>query len=273
MASVIAVVNQKGGVGKTTIARELSGCLAFRGYRVLMIDCDPQANLTNSFVDAEQFCKLNLAHVLITPPKDGKGGRPPRAKLSDAIVETPVPNLDIVGGHTKLAAFEMETSSVALRLKSQLDTVTSHYHFVILDSPPHISKLQIEILLSADHVLIPYAASSMGLENLPDLIYTIDDVRNNSNPKLSVIGTVVNLYKPRRWVSQQAKEVVEEASETLGQPFKTSIHDFAEISESPNRRLPTVYTAPRSKAAQQIEALTDEFLSRLGMAASVELAQ
>lgn len=263
MTKIIAVANQKGGVGKTTIARELSAGCALRGYNVLVVDCDPQGNLSSSWVDTDQLCDINLSHVLIAPAKGVNNSSPEPLPLIKAIVETPVPKLDMVGSDIKLTNFDREPDDAAYRLRNELLEHGANYDLIFLDCPPQLGKLLTSALMAADYVLIVCAASAMGLEGLSELAYTIKRVKNNVNRKLEVLGTVVNLYMPRRHLSRNAREAVEAATDLVGNVFKTNIHNLTEIGEAPTVHEPVSIMSPSSKAAQQLSDLTDEFLDKL----------
>jgi chromosome partitioning protein len=265
MTKIIAVANQKGGVGKTTIAREISACCALRGYSVLVVDCDPQGSLSSSWVDTDQLCDVNLSHVLVTPAKAAGAERPEPQPMTRAIVETPVPNLDLVGGDIKLTNFDREPDDAAYRLRNELLEHGAGYDLVFLDCPPQLGKLLTAALIAADHVLIVCAASALGLEGLSELAYTIRRVKSNVNRELDVLGAVINLYMPRRRLSRSAREAVEAATEMVGHVFATNVHNLTEIGEAPTARAPVAVMAPSSKAAQQLSALTDEFLGRLNL--------
>ncbi len=265
MTRIIAVANQKGGVGKTTITRELSACCALRGYNVLIVDCDPQGSLSSSWVDTDHLCDVNLSHVLVTPAKSSGADRPEPQPMIKAIVETPVPNLDMVGGDIKLTNFDREPDDAAYRLSNELLEHGAGYDFVFLDCPPQLGKLLTAALIAADHVLIVCAASAMGLEGLSELAYTIKRVKSNVNRKLEVLGAIINLYMPRRRLSKSAREAVEAATDMVGHVFTTNIHNLTEIGEAPTVHEPVSVMAPSSKAAHQLAALTDEFLDRLNL--------
>ncbi|MEJ7617919.1 MAG: ParA family protein [Pyrinomonadaceae bacterium] len=262
-SKIIAVANQKGGVGKTTITRELAACCALRGYSVLIVDCDPQGSLSTSWVDTEQLCSINLSHVLITPAKSSNNSRPEPLPLTRAIVESPVPNLDIVGSDIKLTNFDREPDDSAYRLRNELYENGANYDLIFLDCPPQLGKLLTAALIAADYVLIVCAASALGLEGLSELAYTIRRVKSNVNRDLETLGTVVNLYMARRHLSRNAREAVEAATDMVGHVFRTNIHNLTEIGEAPTVREPVIIMSPNSKAAQQLTALTDEFLAKL----------
>lgn len=263
---IIAVANQKGGVGKTTICRELSASCALRGFLTLVIDCDPQGNLTQSWVD-ESIYNATLSNVLMEPETiEGKNTEP--ISLSETLVETPVPNLDLVPADIRLARFEMQPDYLTHRLKNQLAEISAEYDLVFLDCPPQLGKLLTTALYAADYVLIPCAADAMGLQGLADLAYTVSQVKKNVNAKLQTLGAVMNLYKPNRNLSAEARAAVEDAIEQVGYVFETNLHDYSKIAEAPSQREPVVLYGSDHKASEQFNNLTDEFLERLNLTAN-----
>ena len=259
----IAVANQKGGVGKTTTTRELSACCALRGYQVLAIDCDPQGNLTSSWVDPEVY-EATLSHVLIEP-ESPTGLKAEPLPLSDAVVESPVENLDLVPADIRLARFEMQPDYLTHRLSNQLKEHGTGYDFVFIDCPPQLGKLLTAALYSADYVLVPCAADAMGLQGLSDLAFTIEQVRKNVNGGLQMLGAVINLYKPARNLSAESRQAVEAAVGLVGHVFDTNLHDYSKVAEAPSQKLPAVMYAKSHRAADQLWSLTEEVLDRLKM--------
>jgi chromosome partitioning protein len=259
----IAVANQKGGVGKTTVTRELAACCALRGYQTLVIDCDPQGNLTSSWIDAEVY-EVTLSHVLIEPEMSG-GLKTEPLPLDDAIVESPVENLDIVPADIRLARFEMQPDYLTHRLRNQLKEHGKPYDLVFIDCPPQLGKLLTAALYSADYVLVPCAADAMGLQGLSDLSYTIEQVRKNVNSDLQMLGAVINLYKPQRNLSAESRGAVEGAIGLVGHVFDTNLHDYSKVAEAPSQKLPAVLYAKTHRASDQLWNLTDEVLDKLDM--------
>ena len=260
--SIIAIANQKGGVGKTTLTRELAACCALRGHQTLIIDCDPQGNQTQSWVDADVY-QVTLSHVLIEPETTKLGVKAEPMLLADAIVETPVNNLDLVPADIRLARFEQQPDYLTHRLRNQLEEIGNDYDLVFLDCPPQLGKLLTAALYAADVVIVPCAADSMGLQGLADLAYTIEQVRKNVNAKLRILGAVMNLYKPQRNLSAEAREAVENAVSLVGHVFDTNLHDYSKVAEAPSQKLPVALYAPNHRAADQMQALTEEVLDRL----------
>jgi chromosome partitioning protein len=259
----IAIANQKGGVGKTTVARELSACCALRGYQVLVIDADPQGNLTQSLVDAEVYT-ATLSHVLIEP-EPGAGGKTEPLPLDDAILEGPIEGLDIVPADIRLARFEMQPDYLTHRLRNQLREHGQGYDLVFIDCPPQLGKLLTAALYASDYVIVPCASDAMGLAGLSDLAFTIEQVRKNVNSGLQMLGAVINLYKPRRNLSAESRSAVEAAVGLVGHVFDTNLHDYSKVAEAPSQKLPTVVYAETHRAADQLWSLTEEVLDRLQM--------
>lgn len=260
---IIAIANQKGGVGKTTVTRELSACCALRGFQTLVIDCDPQGNLTQSWVDSDVY-EATLSHVLIEPETAG-GKKAEPLPLSETILETPVNNLDLVPADIRLARFELQPDYLTHRLKNQLENMHEDYDLVFLDCPPQLGKLLTAALYSADYVIVPCAADAMGLQGLADLAYTVEQVKKNVNNKVEMLGSVINLYKANRNLSAEARAAVEHAVNLVGHVFDTNLHDYSKIAEAPSQRLPVVLYAPNHKAAEQLNDLTDEVLQKLSL--------
>jgi chromosome partitioning protein len=263
MSKVIAIANQKGGVGKTTVTRELSACCALRGFQTLAIDCDPQGNLTSSWVDPDVY-EVTLSHVLIEP-ESPTGVKAEPLPLDDAIVESPVDNLDIVPADIRLARFEMQPDYLTHRLSNQLKEHGSGYDLIFLDCPPQLGKLLTAALYSADFVIVPCAADAMGLQGLSDLAFTIGQVKKNVNSNLRMLGAVINLYKPSRNLSAESRQAVEAAVELVGHVFDMNLHDYSKVAEAPSQKLPAVLYAKSHRAADQWWGFTDEVLDKLRM--------
>lgn len=261
---VISIANQKGGVGKTTVCRELSACCALRGYQTLTIDCDPQGNLTSSWVDPDVY-EATLSHVLIEP-ESTTGVKVEPLPLDDAILESPVENLDLVPADIRLARFEMQPDYLTHRLRNQLQEHGKGYDLVFIDCPPQLGKLLTAALYASDYVIVPCASDAMGLQGLSDLAFTIEQVRKNVNSGLQMLGAVINLYKPQRNLSAESRSAVEAAIELVGYVFDTNLHDYSKVAEAPSQKLPAVLYAKSHRASDQLWSLTEEVLDRLKMA-------
>ena len=259
----IAVANQKGGVGKTTVTRELAACCALRGFQTLAIDCDPQGNLTSSWVESDLY-ETTLSHVLIEP-ESPTGVKTEPLPLDDVILESPIEKLDLVPADIRLARFEMQPDYLTHRLRNQLREHGRGYDLIFIDCPPQLGKLLTAALYSADHVLVPCAADAMGLQGLSDLAFTIEQVRKNVNSELQMLGAVINLYKPQRNLSAESRNAVEEAVGLVGHVFDTNLHDYSKVAEAPSQKLPAVLYAKSHRAADQLWSLTEEVLERLNL--------
>jgi chromosome partitioning protein len=266
MHAIISIANQKGGVGKTTVTRELSACCALRGYQTIAIDCDPQANLTSSWVDPEVY-EATLSHVLIEPDSP-VGSKAEPLPMDEVIVESPVENLDIVPADIRLARFELQPDYLTHRLHNQIREHCKGYDLVFIDCPPQLGKLLTSALYSSDFVLVPCAADAMGLQGLSDLSYTIEQVRKNVNADLKMLGAVINLYKPQRNLAAEARGAVEAAVGLVGHVFDTNLHDYSKVAEAPSQKLPVVMYAGSHRASDQLWSLTDEVLDRLRLSRS-----
>lgn len=259
---VIAVANQKGGVGKTTITRELSACCALRGYRVLAIDCDPQGTLTSTwFSNIEPDWPL-LSHVLVEPDRRGEANLLP---LEDAFLNSPVQNLDIVASDIRLSRAELQPDYSTHRLAQQIKKYCAEYDLVFIDSPPQLGKLSLASLFSANYVLVPCHPDVAGLTGLADLDFTINRVKETVNPDLERLGAIINEFKPKTNLSAESRRAIQDAEQQIGKLFDTNIHDYTKIAEAPYYKQPVVEYAPNHKASDQFWALTEEFLSRVRM--------
>jgi chromosome partitioning protein len=260
---VIAIANQKGGVGKTTITRELSACCALRGYKVLAIDCDPQGTLTSTwFSEIESDWPL-LSHVLVEP--DRVSDDAPLLPLGDALISSPVNNLDIVASDIRLSRAELQPDYSTHRLNQQIKQYCKEYDLIFIDSPPQLGKLSLAALFSANYVLVPCHPDVAGLTGLADLDFTIKRVKETVNPELERLGAIINEFKPKTNLSADSRRAIQDAEHKIGRLFDTNIHDYTKIAEAPYYKQPVVEYAPNHKAADQFWALTEEFLARLNM--------
>jgi chromosome partitioning protein len=258
---VIAVSNQKGGVGKTTTAVNLGAGLAIEGFRVLMIDLDSQCNLTRTFLTPDMI-ENTLANVLI----DNKGDGLP---FNAAVYETHIENLDLAAAHIRLARLEKSGQFDDLfRLKDALSPLSNEYDFVLIDCPPSLGVVVTQALLASDYVLIPLAAEYYAFEGTQDLEETVKSVRR-SNPALSILGYVVTRFDARTTASAEA---LAQAQAMFGEKlFETLIRSNTHLIAAPAYRKSIFEYAQASRGSEDYLNLTTEFLSRLEISSKVRL--
>ena len=251
-AQILAVVNQKGGVGKTTTSVNLAAALARSGKRVLLVDLDPQGNATmGSGVDKRNAART-VYHVLLG-----------LAELPAAKLRSERGGYDLVPANRELAGAEVELvelSARETRLKAALAPVLGEYDFVLLDCPPSLSLLTVNALTAAQRVLIPMQCEYYALEGLSDLVATIKRVRANLNPLLEIAGLLRTMYDPRNTLSQQVSQQLEE--HFGAKVYRTMVPRNVRLAEAPSYGVPGVVWDEASKGAQAYVALANEILSR-----------
>ncbi len=253
---IIAIANQKGGVGKTTTASSLSAELAISGYRTLLIDADPQANATKMFLREDEI-KTSLAEVLINSPNQ------PSATIKEKRLTTVLEGLDIVPATITLANFDREPPLSIKKLRSVLKEVSEEYDFVIIDTPPNFGLLLSTALISADYVLIPVQAAPFALSGLGDLLTVIEDSKQ-LNEKLEVLGAVCTRYDARTKISKESfRKLVDLSHARNFYVFDTIINQDTKLEASPDANQPIQLFAPESRGADEYEKLGAELLERL----------
>lgn len=253
MSRVIAIANQKGGVGKTTTAVNLSACLADLGKRVLLIDIDPQGNATSGIGIDRRKLKVSIYDVLMDD-----------MPLLDAVVETRVRGLSLLPATIDLAGAEIELVprlSRESRLKVALDPVRDQFDFVLMDCPPSLGLLTINALTAADSILIPIQCEYYALEGLTQLMDTFRLVREALNPRLEVEGVVLTMFDGRTNLSIQVVEDVKRFFK--GQVYRSIITRNVRLSEAPSHGLPITLYDPRSKGAEAYMELAREVIERV----------
>ena len=250
MARVLAVVNQKGGVGKTTTSVNLAAALAQAGKRVLLVDLDPQGNATmGSGVDKRTLART-VYHVLL-----GLG------ELSGVRLRAQRGGYDLLPANRDLAGAEIELVELEgreTRLKSALERVAEEYDFILIDCPPSLSLLTVNALTAAQRVLIPMQCEYYALEGLSDLVGTIKRVRAKLNPELEIAGLLRTMYDPRNMLSQQVSQQLE--AHFGNKVYRTLVPRNVRLAEAPSYGVPAVLWDAASKGAQAYLALAAEIL-------------
>lgn len=250
MGKSIAIFNQKGGVGKTTTAVNFAAALAEKGKRVLLIDNDPQGNLTSGVGVDKNSLEKSIYHVLIN-----------EASIEDVIIRTGFEHLDILPGSVDLAGAEIELIDFEDReflLKKQILKVKDAYDYIIVDCPPSLGLLTINALVAVDSVLIPIQCEYYALEGVSQLVNTFNLVKKSINSNLEIQGVLLSMFDGRTNLSIQVVEEVKKHFKQL--VYATIIPRNIRLAEAPSFGLPIIHYDRKSKGAESYLELAEEFL-------------
>ena len=252
MGKIISITNQKGGVGKTTTAINLSAALAEANQNVLVIDFDPQANATSGF-----GVELGDEDKTVMDVIRGK------ADIKKAIIETNVKNLDILAGDVELSVLELELldkPEKEKKLKQVVDKISSEYDYIVIDCPPSVGMLTVNALVASDSVIIPVQCEYFSLEGLTQVLDIIDLVQQKMNTKLSVEGILFTMYDGR---TKLAQDVVKNVKEILNEKtFETLIPRNVRLAEAPSNGMTILSYDPSSSGAESYRKLAAEILGQ-----------
>lgn len=252
MGRIIAVANQKGGVGKTTTSINLSACLSALGKKVLAIDMDPQGNMTSGFGIEKEDVEYSVYDLIIG-----------EADIQKVMVKNAFENLDVLPTNIDLAAAEIELIGVEDKeyiIHNAVKNIRDEYDFIIIDCPPSLNMLTINAMTTADSVLVPIQCEYYALEGLSQLIHTIELVKERLNPHLSIEGVVFTMYDARTNLSLQ---VVENVKDNLNQNiYKTIIPRNIRLAEAPSHGLPINIYDPKSTGAESYMLLAEEVIHK-----------
>ncbi len=252
MGRIIAIANQKGGVGKTTTSINLSACLAEKGKKVLALDMDPQGNMTSGLgVDKEEV-EFTIYDLIVG-----------ESTIEEVLLKDVMENLDVIPTNIDLSGAEIELLNVDGKeyiVKNAIKEIVDNYDYVIIDCPPSLSMLTINAMTTANSVLVPIQCEYYALEGLSQLIHTVELVRDRLNPELTIEGVVFTMYDARTNLSLQ---VVENVKDNLQQNiYKTIIPRNIRLAEAPSYGMPINKYDPKSVGSESYKKLADEVIDR-----------
>ena len=252
MERVIAIANQKGGVGKTTTSINLSACLAELGKKVLAVDMDPQGNMTSGLGIDKNNVEYTVYDLIIG-----------EASVENVVCKEALENLDVLPANVDLSAAEIELIGVENKeyiIRDEVEKIKGNYDYIIIDCPPSLSMLTINAMTTADTVLVPIQCEYYALEGLSQLIHTIDLVKERLNPKLEMEGVVFTMYDARTNLSLQVVEIVKEnLNKSI---YKTIIPRNIRLAEAPSHGMPINLYDPKSAGAENYRLLAEEVIHK-----------
>ena len=252
MGKIVGIVNQKGGVGKTTTAINLGASLALEGLKVLLIDCDPQANATSGLGVQRDDARHSVYDVLMG-----------HAPADQVILPTTIETLSVLPGSKNLTGANIELAGAddrAVRLRTALEPVREKYDLIVLDCPPALDLLTLNVLAAANTLIVTMQAEYFALEGISELISTLERVRAAFNPDVSIEGVLLTMYDDRTNLAQQVTETLREYFKD--RLFKTVIPRNVRLAEAPSHGKPVALYDPRSRGTEAYYELAVEFMAR-----------
>jgi chromosome partitioning protein len=255
MGKILGLVNQKGGVGKTTTAINLAACLALQGLKVLLVDCDPQANCSSGLGFQRDDNRRSIYEVLMGD-----------APAEQVILPTEIDLLSLLPGSKNLTGANIELATAedrAVRLRHALEPIQGDYDLVILDCPPALDLLTVNVLAAADTLIVPMQAEYFALEGISELISTLERVRAAYNPALTIEGVLMTMYDDRTNLAQQVTDTLREYFKD--RLYRTVIPRNVRLAEAPSHGRPVALYDARSRGTEAYFEMAGEFLARNGI--------